>query len=352
MISIDELLVPVREDAPCGDDPWATAVLSELETMIQGKPETQFSAAEEPDWGALRARTLEVAATTKDLRVASILAATLLRTEGLAGFGSAVKLIRGYVEKFWDGVFPVLDATENNDPSERINALGSLSVPVGTDGDLLRIIYGLRKAPLLSAPRTGRFGLEHYHAVREQTPWPAEAGSAPTAGLLDGAKQEDGAEAVAAVVTTTQEIIADLTAIENFFKTTAGPSDFPSFELLRKELKHIVTWLDVAAAGAEEVAQGGGATDGGGGGGGGGGGPSIGGAVRNRDDVLRALEAVISYYRVAEPSSPVPFLLRRAIRIVPMDFLEVMNELTPEVREKINMLVGAMESTSANTPSN
>ena len=352
MISIDELLVPVREDAPCGDDPWATAVLSELETMIQGKPETQFSAAEEPDWGALRARTLEVAATTKDLRVASILAATLLRTESLAGFGSAVKLIRGYVEKFWDGVFPVLDATENNDPSERINALGSLSVPVGTDGDLLRIIYGLRKAPLLSAPRTGRFGLEHYHAVREQTPWPAEAGQAPTAGLLDGAKQEVGAEAVAAVVTTTQEIIADLTAIENFFKTTAGPSDFPSFELLRKELKHIVTWLDVAAAAAaaEEGAQGGGST--GGGGGGGGGGPSIGGAVRNRDDVLRALEAVISYYRVAEPSSPVPFLLRRAIRIVPMDFLEVMNELTPEVREKINMLVGAMESTSANTPSN
>jgi hypothetical protein len=32
-----------------------------------------------------------------------------------------------------------------------------------------------------------------------------------------------------------------------------------------------------------------------------------------------------------------------------MDFLEVMNELTPEVREKINMLVGTMESTTEKT---
>jgi type VI secretion system protein ImpA len=346
MMSIEELLAPVREDAPCGDDPWSTGVLSELETLITGTPETQFSKAEEPDWAALRKRTLEVAATTKDLRVASILAATLLRAEGLAGFRAGVQLIRGYTETFWSAVFPLLDAADNNDPSERVNALASLSVPTGTDGDLLKIISGLRRVPLLSAPRSGRFGLEHYLAVKEQTPWPAEAGAAPTEGLLDAAKQEVGAEAVAAVVTTTQGLIEDLAAIEKFFKENAGPTAFPSFDLLKRELKQIVSWLGVADAAAEEAAAAGatGSTAAGGG-------PSIGGAVRNRDDVLRALEAVITYYRANEPSSPVPYLLRRAIRIVPMDFLEVMNELTPEVRDKINMLVGAMESTAGNNPS-
>lgn len=342
MINVEELLAPVREDAPCGDDPWATAVLSELETLIAGKPETQFSKAEDPEWPAVKTRTLEVAATTKDLRVAAILAATMLRLEGLAGLRASLQVIRGYLEKYWPAVFPVLDAADNNDASERVNALASLSVPAGTDGDLLRIIPGLRKAPLLSGQRSGRFGLEHYLAIKEQTPWPAEAGPAPTEGLLDAAKQEMGAEAVAAVVTTAQDIIADLAAIEKIFKDNAGPTAFPSFELLRKELKLVVTWLaapDPAAAEAAGAATGAPAAAGGGG-------PSIGGTVRNRDDVLRALEAVIAYYRVAEPSSPVPYLLRRAIRIVPMDFLEVMNELTPEVREKINMLVGAMESTA------
>ncbi|HWA24645.1 MAG TPA: type VI secretion system protein TssA [Lacunisphaera sp.] len=347
MIPIEELLAPVRADAPCGDDPWATAVLSELETLIKGKPADQFSAAEEPDWPALRKRTLEVAATTKDLRVGCILAATLLRVEGLAGFQSGIQLIRGYTERYWTAVFPLLDASDNNDPTERVNALGSLSVPIETDGDILRIVAGLRKTPLLSAPRTGRFGLEHHLAVKNQTPWPAEAGNAPTESLLDAAKQEVGPEAVAAVVTATNEILADLAAIEKLFKENAGPAAFPSFELLRKELKQIVSWLDVGAAAAPEGeagAAGGTAAAGGGG-------PSIGGAVRNREDVLRALEAVIAYYRVSEPSSPVPFLLRRAIRIVPMDFLEVMNELTPEVREKINMLVGAMESSAERSSS-
>jgi hypothetical protein len=35
---------------------------------------------------------------------------------------------------------------------------------------------------------------------------------------------------------------------------------------------------------------------------------------------------------------------------VPMDFLEMMNELTPESREKINSIVGVVEP-PANTPS-
>ncbi len=340
MINIDELLAPVRDGAPCGDDPWATGILSELETMVQGKPETQFSKAEEPDWAQLKARVLEVAKTTKDLRVASILAATLLRTDGLSGFRSGVQLIHGYVENFWPDVFPLLDATENNDPSERINALSNLAAPLGTDGDLLKIIPGLRKAPLLSAPRTGRFALEHYLAVREQAVWPEGAGPAPTMALLDAAKQELGTEAVAAVVAVVQEIVADLKTIERIFKEKAGPALFPAFEQVQREFKQIFNWLGGAdPAGTDSTTANAAGPEGGSSGG-----PSFGGAVRNRADVLRALEAVIAYYQNCEPSSPVPFLLKRAIRIVPMDFLEVMNELTPEAREKINMLVGAVES--------
>ena len=85
------------------------------------------------------------------------------------------------------------------------------------------------------------------------------------------------------------------------------------------------------------------------GGGGGSGGAAIGGVVRNRDDVLRALDAVISYYRNFEPSSPVPFLLKRAIRLATMDFMEVMNELTPEAREKIILVVGSVDDPAGKT---
>jgi len=350
MISIDEFLAPVRADAPCGDDPWSTGVLSELETLALGKPETQFSKAEEPDWAALKARAQEVAMGTKDIRVASILAATWLRTDGLSGFRAGVQLLLGYVENFWPDLFPLLDASENNDPSERVNAFSNLSVALGSDGDLLKIIPGVRQVPVLSAPRVGRFSLEHYLVVRELAVWPAEGGTAPTQALLDAAKQEVGAAAVAEVVADVQAILADLKAIEQLFKDKAGPTQFPSFEHLRREFKYLTDWLGGGAAAEAEGGAPAGETATAAAGGEASGGPAIGGAVRNRADVLRALEAVISYYRNCEPSSPVPFILKRAIRIVPMDFLEMMNELTPESRERINSIVGVVEP-PANTPS-
>ncbi len=345
MIPLEKLLAPVREGAPCGDDPWPTAVLSGLETLIQGRPETQFSKAEDPDWVALRAKTLEVAESTKDLRVAGILASALLHTDGLPGLAWSTRLIRGYLEQYWPEVFPLLDATEDNDPSERINALSNLAAALGTDGDLLKIVPALRKTPLLQAPRVGRYSLDHYLAAKQLMPWPEDAGAAPTMALLDAAKLEVGAEGVAAVATNVRDVLADLATIEGIFREKAGPTQFPSFEPLRRELKQIEGWLGggstaaapggedgaaAAGAGADAVVAAGGS--------------GFAGAVRNRDEVLRALDAIIAYYKRSEPSSPVPFLLRRAARIVPMDFLEVMKELTPEAQEKILTVVGAVDS--------
>jgi type VI secretion system protein ImpA len=345
MIPIDSLLTPIRDDAPCGDDPSDSGLLFELETLIQGKPETQFSAAEEPDWAALNARALEVVDRTKDLRVAGILASAMLRTQGLDGFASGVKLIRGYVENFWESVHPLLDATENDDPSERLNALSNLAAPLGTDGDLLRIIVGLRKTHLLSGPRVGRFSLEHYLTVKGHLEWPENAGDAPSAALLDAAVQDAGPEAVAKTAGAAQQLLEDLAAIEGVFKSKAGPSLYPSFEPLRRELRHVVTWLggsaktDAGAAPAVEAsiveigAAGGNAraTEAG---------DSISGTVRNRADVLRALDAIIAYYQAQEPSSPVPYILGRVKRIVPMNFMELITELTPEAMDRIIALTG------------
>lgn len=350
MIPLEILLAPTRDDAPCGDDPWATGVLSELETLVLGKPETQFSAAEEPDWKALKARVLEVSKTTKDLRVATIFAATLLRTDGVKGLRAGVQLIRGYVENFWPTLFPLLDASENNDPAERVNALANLAAPVGTDGDVLRVLPALRKTPVVLAPRAGKFGLEHLLAVKGTVPWPEGAGEAPTAALLEAGQKDAGPEAIAAVVEDTKAVIEDLSAIEGFFKKESGPTNFPQLAPLKKELQQIVDWLG-GSAGAAAPAESAAAASGGGSGAStaAASGPSFTGAVRSREDVTRALESIIAYYKVAEPSSPVPFLLMRVKKIVPMNFLELMQELTPEAREKILALIGSVEEATPNT---
>ena len=60
MIVAEELLKPISEEAPCGEDLSYDASFQALETMVRGKPETQFSAAEPPDWKELSSRCLSV----------------------------------------------------------------------------------------------------------------------------------------------------------------------------------------------------------------------------------------------------------------------------------------------------
>ena len=52
--------------------------------------------------------------------------------------------------------------------------------------------------------------------------------------------------------------------------------------------------------------------------------------ARTRDDAIRLLEQIGTYYRIAEPSSPVPFLTERARSFAQRDFLSLLKEVLPE----------------------
>jgi type VI secretion system protein ImpA len=51
--------------------------------------------------------------------------------------------------------------------------------------------------------------------------------------------------------------------------------------------------------------------------------------VRSRGDATRLLDQIGSFYRVAEPSSPVPFLTDRARSFAERDFLSLLKEFLP-----------------------
>ena len=60
----------------------------------------------------------------------------------------------------------------------------------------------------------------------------------------------------------------------------------------------------------------------------------------SREDVLRALELVIDYYRRREPGSAVPLLVERARRMVPMTFMEAIGDLAPDALTRVQDLLG------------
>ena len=60
------------------------------------------------------------------------------------------------------------------------------------------------------------------------------------------------------------------------------------------------------------------------------GGGSVSGTVNSRTDVIKMIDKICDYYTSNEPSSPIPLLLRRAQRLVPMSFVEILEDMAPD----------------------
>jgi type VI secretion system protein ImpA len=102
-----------------------------------------------------------------------------------------------------------------------------------------------------------------------------------------------------------------------------GAPDFdPLVSLLLKVRKPISEQLSIRGAQA-------GATNGAGADGADGQTIAVGG-IKTRQDAIRVLDAVASFFRQNEPSSPVPLFVERAKRLVGRDFMAVLEDIVPD----------------------
>ena len=74
------------------------------------------------------------------------------------------------------------------------------------------------------------------------------------------------------------------------------------------------------------------------------GGPSLSGEINSREDVLRALDKVISYYERAEPSSPIPLLIKRSKRLVSASFMDIVRDIASDGLSQVETLRGKDET--------
>jgi type VI secretion system protein ImpA len=277
---------------------------------------------------------LELSARSKDLRVAIYLLRAELALEGLSGFANALELIQGYVVQYWSSVHPQLDPVDDNDPRIRVSALASLC-------DVDTVLRSLRMAPLSQSKQFGRISWRDYAIAHGQIPVvPGEdAANRPDATRIEAAFADTPQQVVEEAQTAAVRALQSVTAISASLQSTVGAGNGPDFEPLRVQLTNIKSLLDneLAKRGGGEAAvapsqpvlgaAGGGAT----------------GAIRNRGDVVAALDRICRYYQEYEPSSPIPPILERTKRLVSLGFLDILKELTPEGVERFGMIAGIKE---------
>lgn len=350
VIDVESLLSEIAADAPCGEDLEYDSQFVEMEKQSQGTPERQYGntliSAEPPDWREVSKAALDLLERTRDLRVAVYLTRALLNTDGLLGFADGLALLEGLIERHWEQVYPQLDPDDDNDPTLRINTIVALCDPETT-------LYDLRGAPLVNSRALGRFSLRDVQiAAGLLTPVTTDEERAPpNQDMINGAFQDAPLEDLQATAETVAMAFSRAERIEALLTDQVGVTQAPNMDALTVVLKEIRQVLNeqlqrrgVSVVGDVAEAGEGGTLE-----------PGSGGAVQrmvvgeiaSREDVIRTLDKICEYYSRHEPSSPVPFVLKRAKKLVRMDFMEILRDLAPGGTDQADLVFGLQPEENA-----
>jgi len=364
VIQLEPLLAPIPGDKPVGIDLRAdTNPASDYfklkdarfaarakEREIDGDP--SLATGELGEWRLILDLGPKLLATqSKDLEIGTWVVEALLRRQGFAGLRDGFRLVRGLVEKYWDGIYPLPD---EDGVAAKVAPLAALNGE-GADGTL---IQPMRKVPLTAGKEPGPFAAWHYEQAQKMASvtdekakaWHGKAGTA-TMDQIEASRRASKPKFFVDLVDDIrlcQEEFAGLTAA---LDKVCG-QDSPPSSTIRNTLENVMmvastlgrealaaakAAADAAAAGAAVAGDGAAAA------GNGAEAPAKGqagppglmlGPIRTREDAFAALIQVGDFFRRTEPQSIVPYAIDELVRRGRMLLPELLGELIKDVAQR------------------
>lgn len=336
-----EWIDSLGEDEPCGPNLEYDSDFLDAVKIAAGKEETQFAPAEPPDWPALLSQAEMLLPKSRDLRIAVYWLRAKLALEGLVSLGDSFELIHKLAETHWQHLHPHLDE-DDNDPYARINTLTFLTAPLS--GQL-----ELKSATVLNSRSTGQ--------ITVRTCLIANGDLGPKEGETTFEKsqlQEIFSENLDQSLQVRKSIERSLEYIESIcqtFSNEAGWDKVPDLSDYNSLLKVVLKLLPEEPSETDSSSEFGldeedtdsfsfdndehsssskrsGS------------GSFVPGEINSREDAIKAIEMVCDYLEAAEPSNPAQLLLRRAMRLMNNNFLELLKELAPDALAEVAKIMG------------
>lgn len=325
---IRQLSQPIAEASPCGDDLEDTQLLASFDAFRLFGQVTSLEPP--PDWADLKAKSIEALGKSRDLRILVHLAAALIRTDGLTAFLGLLGIVAQWLEAYWEHLYPRVD----EDAILRRNALNCFA-------DRVAIVDALRRAALLTHRQLGAVTLRDIDVATGLVTPTDGNGQQPGESQINAVFSGSAFADLNALRAAVDEAVAAVRRIETAMVSHSGVEAAPSFEGLTSYLtrvqrivrERIAAHPDAAAAPLEEGANTAAGDQR----------PVAVGAIRSRQDAIRALDAVAAFFRQNEPSSPIPLFVERAKRLVAKDFLEVLADVVPDAISQAKIVGGIRE---------
>ena len=341
-LNLQHLLNDISPESPCGENLEEDVVFLQLEDESKFVEERQMGdsilPAKEPDWELVCSLALDLLQRTRDIQVAMHLTCALLRTDGFNGLNQGLTLLRGYLEKYWDSVYPLQDP-EDDYPMLRVNTLSSLND------------YTLIRGPInhlsLTQSALGNFSW-HDIELTEGKISPVGDEVPPELSAIEAAFNDTDIETLQKLVISVKQSLEQVQGITAVVTDKADAVNAPDLSSLTSLLQGIAKFVGekfqqrqlieagVETETGEESAE-----------------SSVNAGVgnkaikqagiNNRNDVVRAIDEICRYFDRYEPSSPVPFLLLRAKKLLSMNFMEILQDMTPDSVNQAENICGVQD---------
>jgi type VI secretion system protein ImpA len=401
VLDLAQWLNPIDDENPSGRDLRENPEFDALGRLMQARVDIVRDDRNNPvsksmvpvDWAAVLQKADELKTHGRDLRLLVIVARALLNQRGLEGLAEGLTLIARSVEVHWESLHPELRAAARpiDAAQRRVAALRTLEADAGRWKPNIGELAGERPEGVLGDLRcrtffvTNEFGavagrdlelgaLDGRTALAESAQGLPEAerakivrehealvervrgactvqASGPTPAAMAGLAEDQRARVAERTLATRAEmeglvvglraVIAALDDVEAAITAKVGePVTLPALKRflarIQLTLERAVTGATAVAApptGATALVETAGAVPAPSA-------PAVPGQINSREDVILCLDRIIEFYNRTEPASPVPFLAKRMRRMVPMDFLKLIEDLAPSGLKEFRLLAG------------
>ncbi len=345
-LEVQCLLDPMASDAPCGVDLDGTQLMASFDGFrIWGQLDPDWE--RKVDWREVRDRSLQALERSRDLRFLAYLAAAVVRIDGLFTFSQLVQVAARWLEEHWDAVFPLVD----EDALLRRNALNLFA-------DRLAVVDAVRRATLLTHRQLGAITLRDVELACGKIVPTEKDVNRPNLEQIKATIKALPADQQDAMLNTVRNTTVALRQISDMMQRRADLQSTPDFDPLLLPLLRLETLMTdiVSPASHPQMAANGKAN---------GGGPQTvsapalengalagnhavrTGAITSRQEAICAIDAAAAFFRLHEPSSPVPLFLERARRLVDKSFMEVLQDIVPESLGQARLIGGVAEDRDA-----
>lgn len=311
---------PVSESQPAGKNTELDTQYAELETAAIHSPEQQYGdtviASKEPDWPQVLALASGLCAQTKDVRILLLLTRALTRMHGLPGLHYGLQSVDTVCQLFWAHLHPQLEVDGDADPHMRYSVFCDF-------GDTNSLVADMRQSVALPS-HIGALTVKDLERLCESGSIDINGISVTTSQIAQILEEQQRAGA-APLQDQLAQILALVSSIQTRCSEQMGSDFEPDLQALRRPLEKVSQLIqpgDPAASQtaplqSHEVQVGGGMA-------------ATAGDIRSRKDAIRQLELVCRYLEQHEPTNPAPLLIRRAIKVMEMRFMDIVRHMAPD----------------------